>query len=374
MADLVIPPAMFPERDGIRNWWYMLATINKAVEPPGGIPSDMEIVLETGRKVAPGAFPWRSVREWFDSILAPSGHSFESLREAGWAMPGIEYGRHETGRLREDGKPGFRTPSGRIELRSSVLESLGYDPLPWYSEPAIGPRSRPDLARDYPFVLVTGARSPVLFHSENRTVRPLRERNPDPLVEMHSTAAASCGIEEGDRVSVESPWGACERFVRVDDSHRPDTVGVQHGWWLPERQIGYPGLEPSALSLNVNNLFPEGLQAESGMGYPFRSLLCRVVRLGPGAGFTGHDGPDPEPIPAPAGLELKATECCGCLACEVACLQRSGREGGPSGISVRRTGPGSFTPSFTSLCDGCVDRPSGPFCAANCPSGCLEIR
>lgn len=373
LADIVMPPAMYPERDGLRNWWYQLATVNRAVDPPGGMLSDMEIILETGRRVAPGAFPWESVRGWIDSILAPSGHTFESLREAGWLMPGIEYGRHERGMLREDGEPGFRTPSGRIELESSVMKGFGLDPLPWYAEPAVGPVSRPDLTSDYPLVLTTGARTTVFFHSENRTVPMLRERNPRPLVEMHSSAALRAGVAEGERVRLESPWGSCDLFVRVDDSLRPDTVHAQHGWWLPEEQAAAGGQAPSFLSMNVNVLFPEGLQAPDGMGYPFRSLLCRIVRA---------DGAPrlPEPslpeqggmLPPPAGLRVRPEICCGCRACEIACLVASGRKSGTAGIEISRTGPGRFAPSWTAVCDSCSSRGGAWFCRANCPTGCLS--
>jgi anaerobic selenocysteine-containing dehydrogenase len=375
MADLVMPPAMYPERDGIRNWWYMLAAVNRAVDPPGGMLSDMEIILETGRRIAPGTFTWGSAREWFDSILAPSGHTFESLREHGWLMPGIEYRRHEAGLLRDDGAAGFRTPSGLVELESSVMAGLGLDPLPWFSEPRIGPLSRPDLLGGFPLVLTTGARVPVMFHSENRTTEPLRRRNPHPVVDIHPSAAAAAGVGDGDWVSVESPWGACESTARLDDSLRPDTVSAQHGWWLPERQAGHPGLEGSALSMNINNLFPEGLQAPDGMGYPFRSLLCRIVSLEKGGSSRGARVRTVRACgPPPPSIRLDAAMCCGCLACELACEMRSGPAGGKGFIEISGAGGGRFSPGWAAGCDGCWGRSGGPACAANCPTGCLETR
>jgi hypothetical protein len=33
-------------------------------------------------------------------------------------------------------KRGFATPSSKLELSSSILEKLGYDPLPFFEEPA----------------------------------------------------------------------------------------------------------------------------------------------------------------------------------------------------------------------------------------------
>ena len=39
------------------------------------------------------------------------------------------------------------TPSGKIELYSSILEKLGYDPLPYYEEPPESPLRVPDVAK-----------------------------------------------------------------------------------------------------------------------------------------------------------------------------------------------------------------------------------
>jgi anaerobic selenocysteine-containing dehydrogenase len=38
------------------------------------------------------------------------------------------------------------------------LKELGYDPLPVYREPAENHLSQPDLAREYPLVLITGVK------------------------------------------------------------------------------------------------------------------------------------------------------------------------------------------------------------------------
>lgn len=49
---------------------------------------------------------------------------------------------------------GFFTQSKNVELYSERLEELGYDPLPVYKEPAESPVSRPDIANEYPLILI----------------------------------------------------------------------------------------------------------------------------------------------------------------------------------------------------------------------------
>ncbi|MBE9484261.1 MAG: hypothetical protein IMY74_05415 [Bacteroidetes bacterium] len=53
---------------------------------------------------------------------------------------------------------GFLMPSKKVNLHSERLKDLGYNPLPVYREPVESPISQPDLAREYPLVLITGVK------------------------------------------------------------------------------------------------------------------------------------------------------------------------------------------------------------------------
>lgn len=258
-----LPVACYPERNGIRNWWYQLAAVNKAVEPPGEARSDMEIVLDFGRRIAPGFFPWGTVEGWFDHVLAPAGITWRQLSDRGWIMPGTRYRKFEKGLLRQDGSPGFATPSGMIELQPLLMKEAGLLPAPWYVPP-------PPLDPGHPLVLTTGARSPFFFHSEHRNVQSLLKRNPLPLVEVNPADARVCGVSHGEWVTLSSPWGSCGRVVYVTDTVPRGTLMAQHGWWPP-------GLsEETGRLLNVNNLLPEGMQGRGGLGYPFRCIPCSL--------------------------------------------------------------------------------------------------
>jgi len=56
--------------------------------------------------------------------------------EIGFLQAPVRYWKYE--------KEGFRTPSGKVELYSLTLESLGFDPLPNYVELPQTPYSRPE--------------------------------------------------------------------------------------------------------------------------------------------------------------------------------------------------------------------------------------
>jgi anaerobic selenocysteine-containing dehydrogenase len=227
--------------------------------------------------------PWKNVRELFTHRLKASGLTFEELCERPWAMAPknhpsgtAPYRRYEKGQLRPDGKPGFRTPTGKIELYCTAYESYGLDPLPHHREPVESPVSTPDIYRDYPLILITGRRNGAFFHSEHRQIPWLRELSPDPTVELHPDTAKSLGITDGEWVWIEGVRGKIKRKAKLTPIIHPKMAHALHGWWLPETDGTAPNLY-GIWDLNVNQLIPMGPQSQSGFGgAPTKTVLCRI--------------------------------------------------------------------------------------------------
>ncbi len=281
LADIVLPAATFLEKDSIRSWWVPLQTINKAISV-GDCKPDVEINFELARRFDPD-FNWHDIHELFDEILKPSGLTFKELQKQGWAFPpeghpSAPYHRFEQGLLRPDGKPGFQTPSGKIELYSTLREEWGLEPIAHYEEPPFTPISQPELYRKYPLILSTGRRSPVLYHSEHRNIPWLREIDPDPVLEIHPDTARSLDIGQGEWVWVENWLGKCRLKAKVTLEVPTWMVMAPHGWWFPEK----PGAEPclfGVMESNINQLIPMGYQGKDGLGAPIKHLLCRVRKI-----------------------------------------------------------------------------------------------
>lgn len=53
---------------------------------------------------------------------------------------------------------GFDTPAWRGELYSETILEHGYEPLPDYEEPLVGPAARPDMAERFPRILTSAKR------------------------------------------------------------------------------------------------------------------------------------------------------------------------------------------------------------------------
>jgi anaerobic selenocysteine-containing dehydrogenase len=280
-ADIVLPAATYPERDGIAitgGIGSFVGTINKAIQPVGECKSDMEINLDLGKRLNPEAWPWKDVREMFNSMLETTGMTFEQLRERGFAYDHFEYRKYEKRLLRPDRKPGFDTPTGKVELYSTILEKCGLDALPYFEEPPESPVSTPKIAKEYPLILTTGARTWGFFHSEHRQIPLLRQMNPDPITEIHPKTAEELGIKDGDWIYIESKYGRCKQRAKVTPGIHPRVVHSQHGWWFPEK----PAPEPSLFGTwdsNINLLLPSGWTGKAGFGYPFKSQMCRVYQV-----------------------------------------------------------------------------------------------
>ena len=183
------------------------------------------------------------------------------------------YYKHRTDYWRQEG--GFATPTGKVELYSTMMERLGYDPLPHYREPNESPYSTPELAQEYPLILSAGGRVPHYFHSQYRQVSWLRERQPYPIVQIHPQTGTKLGIEEGDWVWIETPRGRIRQVARLFAQMDPRVVVAQASWWYPEEEGPNHGVWTS----NANVLTSNEPPFDPAMGSAtFRALLCRVYK------------------------------------------------------------------------------------------------
>ncbi len=281
IADIVLPAGTFLEKDTFRTWWIPLQSINK-VMTVGECKPDIEINFELAKRFNPG-LQWDRIEDMFNEILEPSGLTFAELQKQGWAFPPEDhpshpYRRYEKGKLRPDGRPGFQTNSGLVELHSTLREEWGLEPLPDYEEPPFTPVTQPDRLKEYPLILSTGRRSPVFFHSEHRNIPWLRTLDPDPLVEIHPQTAKSIGIGDGEWVWVENWMGRAKFKSRVTPVVPEWMVMAVHGWWYPEKE----GAEPSLYGVwesNISQLIPMGAHGKDGLGAPVKHSLCKVYKV-----------------------------------------------------------------------------------------------
>lgn len=216
-------------------------------------------------------WPWETIEDVYDHCLEPVGLTFQQLAEQNGLFGDMEYRRYE--------KYGFGTPSGKVELKSSIFAELGADPLPRYREPKWSPVGSPELSEDYPLILITGSRYMPMYHSEQRQIETARKKVPDPLVSIHPETAGKLGLAEGDWAVISTPLGSIRQRVKLSDAMDPQMVDIQHSWWFPEREEKLPDLF-GVFESNANMLCPddpEFCSPEIG-SWPHSALICRVEK------------------------------------------------------------------------------------------------
>ena len=257
MADILLPSATWLERD------FVISAVQvspdcvhlqqKAVQI-GECRSDATILNQLAHRLGLEHF-FENEEAMCDYILSPLGMTFQAFKERKHYCVPMKYRKFE--------KNGFNTPSGKIELSSSIVARVGGDPLPQYVESLESPVSTPDLAREFPFILTTGGISPVYRHTELRNVSWLREIDPHLNAHMNEQAGLRLGLKSGDRVTIESLRGQIQVRVWLHPGIDHRVVQVGHGW---------PNQE------NVNLLTDDRLMAELVSSTCLRGLLCRVYK------------------------------------------------------------------------------------------------
>lgn len=274
-ADIVLPAATWCERDDVRTRSSdAISAVQAAIKPLGESRDDNRIAIELAnllkKKGYPSVleFPWESVEEFNAFRFRNCGISFEEFKKRGVLVFPKRYRSYEKG--------GFRTPSGKVELCPSRFEAHGYSPLPVHMEPFHSPVSTPDVAKDYPLILITGSREVDYYHSSHRQLASTRKVHPWPKFRLHPGTAEEHGIASEDWCWIKTPWGRCKMRAEITDRVLPGVVLAQHGWWFPEdKSTTTHALNES----NVNLVTYKGKAVDPVMGaQTFKSLLCSIQK------------------------------------------------------------------------------------------------
>jgi thiosulfate reductase/polysulfide reductase chain A len=267
LADYVMPIASSFEQPlvqmngGIANIAYGGAP---ALKPRHERRTDFDFWCSLGKRCGQGEnWPWKTMEDALNDVFAPTGQSWETFCQTGFYAPDRVYQKYKTA--------GFATPSGKVELSSTILGEFGHDPLPTYVHLA-------NTDEGKTLTLITGVRKHPYFSSEFRQVKRIRSRHPRPLAEMSPETSKRLGLEAGDTVWIETEQGRIKQTLACTEM-LPDVVSAEYGWWYPEK----PAVEPvlgGVWESNVNVLTSAdtaGCDPILGQ-WNFRSLRCRVYK------------------------------------------------------------------------------------------------
>ena len=276
IADIVLPKTTGLEEEEVSldPSAQIVCYTNPVKKPENGARSDFDFTTDLARRLEKRGvetrrfFPWETKVE-FNEYLLGDEVDWALLKKQGWAPFDFKLGN-----FAEDT---FRSPSGKIELWSELLDGIGVDPLPGYVPPRLEQADKSTRA-DFPFTLITGAREKTYHHSRYRDQAWARKVSPFPRLQVHPSDAAGMDLADGDWVAVQTSNlpHRCKLKISVTRETDQGSVRTGMGWWLPEAV----GPERGALDVNVNvALSYDGPWDPVTGSADTRGIPCRIMRI-----------------------------------------------------------------------------------------------
>ncbi|MDJ0714186.1 MAG: formate dehydrogenase subunit alpha [Prochloraceae cyanobacterium] len=229
-AHIILPAAGALEQEGtFTNGERRIQHVKPAVPPPGEARPDWEAIRDVA--IAMGAsWNYQNPAEVMDEIakVAPQlfgGVSYDRLDRDGlqWPCPSPEHQGTET--VHADG---FLRGKGK-------LVTIDYEPSPEHG------------IEGFPFLLITGR---LLDHYNVGTMTrrtPQQEIVPEDVLEIHPQDASSAAISDGEKVNLESRWGATTVKAKRSRRIAPGTLFLSFHY--PEthaNRVTGPHLDPQS--------------------------------------------------------------------------------------------------------------------------------
>jgi anaerobic selenocysteine-containing dehydrogenase len=238
-ADIVLPAtSQLEQTDLHKAYGHTTLTYNqRAIPPLGEAKSNWEVMSLLAREMSlDDAWLHQSAEEVIHEIWeATAGEnpllkdiSLEDLKKAGF-LPYAQVGAPPFA----DGR--FPTPSGKVELYSSILAREGLDPLPGWVDvedegDIKGPAEKAHFAKEDSLDLISSAAHHFVT-SSLANQHGLLQREGDPFVEINPQDASARAINDGDLVIVENGRGWCQLRAVVTDAVRPGVLASPKGRW-----------------------------------------------------------------------------------------------------------------------------------------------
>ena len=220
-ADVILPESTYLERtdcvqqaNGLKPQLFYR---KQAVAPRYDTREAAMIFKQLGERLGIGAFfPYSDIEDLVRWQLEGTGFSMQDLEAKGF----VAYGKDQIFWDRKDGLK-LKTPSGKIEFKSSLLEKAGFDSFPAYEPVPLPPTGQ--------YRLVVG-RMALHTHVSTQNNPYLNELFPENVLWINSAQAQRLGIKDKAMVEVSSTVGAGRIRAHVTDLIHPECVFMIHGF------------------------------------------------------------------------------------------------------------------------------------------------
>ena len=262
LADYVLPGDSWLERPGM-----MAGLSDQAMDAPGECRSIVYFWTELAKRMGLAEhFPWESAEALLDYRLEPAEATWAGVVAEG-SLPKADNAE------RKYEQTGFATPSGKVELSSSILEGFGFDPLPYYRE------MKADA--EFPMSMFIGLPDDEYYRTGHRHIPELRRRAQDPSFYVSAVDSEALGLAEGDWARVTTSTGDMVARAFVRSGMPKGLVRVPHGWWKPESKTGLEelsGMWSFSDAQITPDEDPELIDWEQGIPH-MKGVPCSLVKL-----------------------------------------------------------------------------------------------
>ena len=224
LAHYILPAASFLERSELHyHANYQMVTLTQKVLDIPGVQDEYTFWSDLSRGLGfEKYFPWKNEEEVNRWILEPTEITLDEVKKhpEGYIYSPVKYKKYK--------EKAFPTPTGKFEFASEYLKEKGYQEVPEY----LPPRYKSHPNKEYPFVLITGARKYLYYHSRYRNVARFLTAIPIPEVEIHPEDAAKLEIIDKERIRVISEIGSLEIQAHILHKQEilPGVLQITHGW------------------------------------------------------------------------------------------------------------------------------------------------
>jgi len=220
-ADVILPEATYLERANIlagkSGAKPSIAMRDQAVAPRLDARPAWWIFKELAKRLGAGDyFKFETIEDIWGYQLQGTGVTIEQVRKKGM----ISLADQPIFWDRKEGLK-FKTPSGKIELASSLLKDCGFPSLAEFQAP---PELRPGQFR-----LIFG-RPAMHNHAHTMNNPLLHEIMPENTLWIHPSGARQLGLKDGDSVEVESGDYRVTGRASVTPFIHPEAVFMYHGF------------------------------------------------------------------------------------------------------------------------------------------------
>jgi len=247
-ADVILPESTYLERtdcvqqaNGLKPQMFMRQQV---VTPRYDTREGAMILKQIGERIGIGSFfPYENMEDLVKWQLEGTGFSREDFNAKGF----VAYGKKQIFWDRKEGIK-FKTPSGKIEFTSSLMEDAGFESFPDYEAMPSPPEGQ--------FRLTTG-RNALHTHCSTQNNPYLNEISPENVLWINKEKAAELNINNGDMVEVYSGRGSGTIKAMVTDLIHPEAVFMLHGFGHEAKKASRSynkGVNDSVLMENLSDM------------------------------------------------------------------------------------------------------------------------